>query len=46
MDQTTTEVEVLGRRIHEIRGGDGEPLLYLHSAMGEALWLPHLQRLA
>jgi pimeloyl-ACP methyl ester carboxylesterase len=46
MEQTMTEVEVLGRRIHEIRGGDGEPLLYLHSAMGEAMWLPHLRQLA
>ncbi len=46
MEQTITEVEVLGRRIHEIRGGEGEPLLYLHSAMGEAVWLPHLQQLA
>ena len=46
MEQTITEVEVLGRKIHEIRGGEGEPLLYLHSAMGEAMWLPHLQALA
>jgi pimeloyl-ACP methyl ester carboxylesterase len=46
MEPTTIEVEVLGRRIHEARGGEGEPLLYLHSAMGEAMWIPHLQRLA
>ena len=46
MEQAITEVEVLGRKIHEIRGGEGEPLLYLHSAMGEAMWLPHLQALA
>ena len=46
MEQTTTEIEVLGRRIHEIRGGEGEPLLYLHSAMGEAMWIPHLAELA
>lgn len=46
MEQTITEVEILGRRIHEIRGGEGEPLLYLHSAMGEAMWIPHMQRLA
>jgi pimeloyl-ACP methyl ester carboxylesterase len=46
MEQTTTEVEVLGRRIHEIRGGEGEPLLYLHSAIGEAMWIPHLADLA
>ncbi len=46
MENTITHVEVLGRRIHEIRGGAGDPLLYLHSAMGEALWLPPLPRLA
>ena len=46
MENTTTTVEVLGRKIHEIRGGEGPPLLYLHSAMGEAAWLPHLTALA
>ena len=46
MEQQIGEVEVLGRKIHEIRGGEGRPLLYLHSAMGEAMWVPHLQRLA
>lgn len=46
MENMVTQVEVQGRRIHEIRGGAGDPLLYLHSAMGEALWLPHLSRLA
>jgi pimeloyl-ACP methyl ester carboxylesterase len=46
MEQTTTEIDVLGRKIHEIRGGEGEPLLYLHSAMGEAMWIPHLAALA
>jgi pimeloyl-ACP methyl ester carboxylesterase len=45
--RTTEEIQVLGRRIHEIRGGTGRPLLYLHSAMGEATWLaPHLVALA
>jgi pimeloyl-ACP methyl ester carboxylesterase len=42
----TATVEVLGRRIHEIRGGTGQPVLYLHSAGGEAIWLPHLTALA
>ena len=46
MENTTTTVELLGRKIHEIRGGEGRPLLYLHSAMGEAAWLPHLSALA
>jgi pimeloyl-ACP methyl ester carboxylesterase len=46
MENTVTEVRVLGRRIHEIRGGSGRPLLYLHSAMGEAQWVPHLTALA
>lgn len=39
-------VEVLGRRLHECRGGRGTPLLYLHSTAGEALPLPHLTGLA
>ncbi|MFQ5513257.1 MAG: alpha/beta fold hydrolase [Myxococcota bacterium] len=46
MEQTTGVIEVLGRKIHELRGGQGRPLLYLHSAMGEAVWLPHLSALA
>ncbi|HVP27581.1 MAG TPA: alpha/beta hydrolase [Myxococcota bacterium] len=46
MENTTATVEVLGRRIHELRGGSGKPLLYLHSAMGEAIWMPHLLALA
>jgi len=46
MPNMTTTVQVLGRTIHEIRGGEGRPLLYLHSAMGEAIWLPHLLALA
>jgi pimeloyl-ACP methyl ester carboxylesterase len=46
MDSTVAQVEVLGRRIHEVRGGSGKPLLYLHSAMGEAMWLPYMDELA
>jgi pimeloyl-ACP methyl ester carboxylesterase len=46
MQNTTTTIRVLDREIHEIRGGEGRPLLYLHSAMGEAVWLPHLSALA
>jgi pimeloyl-ACP methyl ester carboxylesterase len=40
-------VSVLGRTVHELRGGRGRPLLYLHSAMGESsMWLPYLEALA
>lgn len=46
MENTNATVEVLGRKIHEVRGGTGRPLLYLHSALGEAAWLPHLLKLA
>ncbi len=46
MDNTTAQVEVLGRKIQELRGGRGRPLLYLHGAMAEGLWLPHLTALA
>ncbi|HYD47933.1 MAG TPA: alpha/beta hydrolase, partial [Terriglobales bacterium] len=46
METTTTDIEVLGRKILELRGGSGKPLLYLHSAAGELLWLPHLSGLA
>jgi pimeloyl-ACP methyl ester carboxylesterase len=41
-----TRFEVLGRGLHVLRGGEGPPLLYLHSAGGEALPLPHLEGLA
>ena len=46
MSHTTAEVRVLGRRIPELRGGEGPPLLYLHGTMGETMWLPHLAGLA
>ncbi len=46
MEATQTTLSVAGRRVEEIRGGSGRPLLYLHSAMGEATWMPHLTRLA
>jgi pimeloyl-ACP methyl ester carboxylesterase len=55
VEKQTATIEVLGRRIQEIRGGPAKPsagkaappLLYLHSAMGEATWMaPHLAALA
>lgn len=46
MTAGVTQVEVLGRRIQLLRGGSGKPVLYLHSAAGEAIWLPHLTGLA
>jgi pimeloyl-ACP methyl ester carboxylesterase len=46
MEHTVTHLQILGRRIRELRGGTGRPVLYLHSAMGEAQWLPHLAGLA
>ncbi|MGH7819486.1 MAG: alpha/beta fold hydrolase, partial [Candidatus Binatia bacterium] len=46
MEKTIDTFEVLGRKLHEVRGGEGRPLLYLHSAAGEAMWVPHLDRLA
>jgi pimeloyl-ACP methyl ester carboxylesterase len=33
-------LEVRGARIPILRAGAGEPLLYLHSALGEVRWLP------
>ena len=39
-------VDVAGRRTQLLRGGKGEPLVYLHSAIGETMWLPFHQGLA
>ena len=44
-DYSTSAVAVGGCRIRLMRGGAGEPLLYLHGASG-ANWLPFLQTLA
>jgi pimeloyl-ACP methyl ester carboxylesterase len=35
-----------GRRVEYMRAGDGQPLLYLHSLVGETRWLPFHQHLA
>ncbi|HWP42516.1 MAG TPA: alpha/beta fold hydrolase, partial [Blastocatellia bacterium] len=42
----TRVIDLNGRPVQIMEGGEGEPLLYLHSAYGENLWLPFHQRLA
>src|SRR2546423_15559443 len=43
----TRMIDLHGRRVQMMEGGEGEPLLYLHSAYGEnILWLPFHQKLA
>jgi pimeloyl-ACP methyl ester carboxylesterase len=37
---------VRGTKIQLLTGGSGEPLLYLHSAGGEMVWLPFFERLS
>ena len=41
-----THITVGGSKVKLLRGGKGEPLLYLHSAAGETLWLPFHELLA
>ena len=33
-------------KIQLLKGGSGDPLLYLHSAGGEVVWLPFFERLS
>src|SRR5215471_4325881 len=42
----TSIVDVAGRPTQVRHGGDGPPLVYLHSAIGETIWLPFLERWA
>ena len=42
----TRMIDLEGRKVQVMEGGEGEPLLYLHSAYGENLWLPFHQKLA
>lgn len=42
----TQFVEAAGRPTQVLRAGRGEPLVYLHSALGETLWLPFHQQLS
>ena len=36
----TRLIEMNGIKVQVMEGGEGEPILYLHSAYGENLWLP------
>jgi len=44
--QHTSLVEIAGRKTQIMEGGEGEALLYLHSAYGENLWLGFHEALA
>lgn len=39
-------IEVDGCRLHLLRGGSGQPLLFLHGASGGGTWLPFMADLA
>lgn len=39
-------IDVAGRSIRLLRSGTGAPLLYLHSLLGESVWLPFHEALA
>ncbi|MGE0824949.1 MAG: alpha/beta fold hydrolase [Candidatus Binatia bacterium] len=41
-----TFLNVRGTKIQMLKGGSGDPLLYLHSAGGEVAWLPFFEQLA
>lgn len=40
------DVMAIDHRVDLVRGGEGPPLLYLHSVLGETRWLPFHQKLA
>src|SRR5215468_10556560 len=42
----TRFIDVAGRKTQVMEGGEGEPLVYLHSAYGENLWLGFHEALA
>lgn len=39
-------LDVRGVKIQMLKGGSGDPLLYLHSAGGEMVWLPFFEQLS
>lgn len=39
-------LDIRGKNIQMLSGGAGDPLLYLHSAGGEVVWLPFFEQLA
>jgi pimeloyl-ACP methyl ester carboxylesterase len=39
-------VEVGGAKVHLLKGGEGPPLLFLHSIEGNLGWLPWMERIA
>jgi pimeloyl-ACP methyl ester carboxylesterase len=45
-DSTTEFVELGGKKIQVAVGGNGKPLVYLHSAGGETDWMPFHEALA
>jgi pimeloyl-ACP methyl ester carboxylesterase len=42
----TRLIELDGRKVQLMESGEGEPLIYLHSAYGENLWMPFHEKLA
>ena len=40
------DVTAIDHQVELVRGGEGAPLLYLHSVIGETRWLPFHQKLA
>jgi len=42
----TRVVDLNGRKVQIMEGGEGEPLVYLHSAYGENLWVPFHEKLS
>ena len=41
-----TFLNIRGSKIQMLKGGSGDPLLYLHSASGEVVWLPFFAMLS
>src|SRR5687768_9250716 len=46
MKTETTFIDIRGKKTQLTIGGDGPPLLYLHSAGGETDWMPFHEALA